>query len=329
VDAGNPIEQGGVALIATGTASARSTIALGGGLAVLGGVNLTDLNPQVQVTNTGVTEHGFSSLIEIAGLPVTAKGPLLNSIASTLTVDRKRLLEVDGSFAVNGLGPGPLLRFDGSTVSTGSEIVLVGSAGRLTLDRGLIDAAGTKFFTSTFDTFFTVARGGSLTASTADPFIRLANATTVTMLAGEDFIHVGIEPSGTPPGTPRASLNLSGGGPLLKLQAMNLDLGPGPGVLLRVTESDVSTAGSLLDMVNANLSLTGPVLRTESGSTITTTAGPVIRISGGSLKADVLAGTDGAHNLLNLTGPVLDLTNTNVTLRRVSDEPAGRRISSP
>src|SRR5439155_4888819 len=102
-----------------------------------------------------------------------------------------------------------------------------------------------------------------------------------------------------------------------------MDLNLGSSTLLRAAGSDVAVGGSLLDMVNATLSLTGPVLRTESGSRITTTAGPTIRISGGSLIADVLASTDGARNLLNLTGPVLALANTTVTLRRVSDEPAG------
>src|SRR5262249_12123765 len=157
------------------------------------------------------------------------------------------------------------------------------------LDRSLIDAVNTSFSTSTIDTFFTVARGGSVTMSSASPFIRL-NSTPVTMLSGEDFIHVGLG------GGERASLTLNGGGPLVRLEVMNLSLGSG--VLLRVTGSDVSAAGSLLDMVNATLSLTGPVLRTEGGSTITATVGPAVKISGGSLVADVLAGTDGQGNTL-------------------------------
>src|SRR5262249_31024735 len=263
VDTGAVTTQTSVGLVASG-----STINLNSALLDLGGVSLTDPNAQLQLSGTAIHQAANNSLIEVSGLPVTAAGPMLSAQAgSTIGVARQRLLDVNGSLTVNGPGVGALLQFADSMVKTGSEIVFVGPGGRLALDRSLIDAVNTSFSTSTIDTFFTVARGGSVTMSSASPFIRL-NSTPVTMLSGEDFIHVGLG------GGERASLTLNGGGPLVRLEVMNLSLGSG--VLLRVTGSDVSAAGSLLDMVNATLSLTGPVLRTEGGSTITATVGPAV-----------------------------------------------------
>ena len=59
------------------------------------------------------------------------------------------------------------------------------------------------------------------------------------------------------------------------------------------------------------------------GSTFKTDAGPIIRVSGGSLTADALGSTDGAENTWDLTGTILDLTNTTVHLRVMGTEPSG------
>ena len=61
-----------------------------------------------------------------------------------------------------------------------------------------------------------------------------------------------------------------------------------------------------------------PLISLASASHLTTTAGPVIKLTGGSLTAGALLAGDGAGNLATLTGPALSLTNATVTLGSVT-----------
>jgi hypothetical protein len=330
VDFVEPAAQPGVSLIATGSAGRTGGVRAFGPLLQLGPVTLTDPDPQLQLTDSAaeVIGHGGGISIMTTGQPATAAGPLLQAIRSTLFIERDSLLDLAGRLTVNGPGPGALLQFTDSDVRTGTEIVLVRPGGALTLDRGLVDAVGTKFETNTFDTFFTVALGGAVAASTSSPLIRL-DSSSVTMQANEDLIHVG---SGFFGGGNRASLSLTGGGPLVRLESMSFDFGLGS--LLRVTGSDVSTTGPLLETLNADVSFDGPIVRLAAGSTLTTTGAPVVRVAGGSVRADALLATDGAANVTRVTGGFLDLSNNaNVTLGRITQAAEGivttRAVNEP
>lgn len=88
--------------------------------------------------------------------------------------------------------------------------------------------------------------------------------------------------------------------------------------------SVTNTGGPALEFTNSTLDLgSRPLVKLLGGSTFETDAGPIIRVSGGSLTADALGTTDGAENTWNLTGTILDLTDTTVHLRVMGTEPSG------
>ncbi len=91
------------------------------------------------------------------------------------------------------------------------------------------------------------------------------------------------------------------------------------GNLLQLS-STLTTPGPLLNLTNTNLTLTGAVARLLNRSALTVTSGPAIKVRGGSLTAAALAITDGTGNVINLTGPLLDLANTSVTLGAITKE---------
>jgi hypothetical protein len=84
--------------------------------------------------------------------------------------------------------------------------------------------------------------------------------------------------------------------------------------------SSLTTPGPLLELTDSMLSLDGAVVKLEDGSTLTVTSGPLVKITGGSLFAGALIATDGTPNVLNLTGTLLDLTDTSVWLGALLEE---------
>ena len=110
------------------------------------------------------------------------------------------------------------------------------------------------------------------------------------------------------------------------------------GKLVFIDPSTITTTGSLVLINGASLTLGGSLLNSENStitadtlldlsnkSTLTLTAGPVIKIVGGSLTADALIDGDKSGNTFNVTGSLLDLKDTTVTLRVLGDNP----ISTP
>jgi len=94
----------------------------------------------------------------------------------------------------------------------------------------------------------------------------------------------------------------------------------GGGDLLQISSS-LSSGGTLLELNNTTLSLTFALIDIFNSSTITNTAGPWIKITGGSVTADSLLDTDDSGNTFNLTVPLLDLKDTTVTFRVLEDDP--------
>ncbi|MGH8065362.1 MAG: FecR domain-containing protein [Candidatus Entotheonellia bacterium] len=166
---------------------------------------------------------------------------------------------------------------------------------------------------------------GSLTSLTIDPLFRFeASAATI------DGSLVKVGPQGS----------FTAAGPLVNLTDSSLTTGRGPLILvdsggsLNLSSADASplislqgsrltSAMSLLDLRNSTLRLAGPLTTLSQQSLLTNTAGPLLRINGGTLSADALIHTDGLGNQLVLTGTLMDLSNTTVMLRKVFDQPSG------
>lgn len=151
--------------------------------------------------------------------------------------------------------------------------------------------------------------GGKLTSTSTSPFIDLTGG---SLTFGSNVLGASLS-SGT----------LDVKGSLFKANSTTITPGSGVPFIKLLSSSTLSAGGSLMDLNGVNLDLgTQPLSRIEGGSTLKNTAGPVIKISGGSLKADALAISDGAANKFQLTGTLLDLSNSaNVTLRTLGEDP--------
>jgi hypothetical protein len=164
----------------------------------------------------------------------------------------------------------------------------------------------------------------ALTSMTTDPLFRFG---TTAAIIGGSLVKVG--PQGF----------FTAAGPLANLTSSFLATGRGPLVLVDEGGSfDVSivdaspliglqgslliSAGSLLDLRDSNLRLAGPVSKVSQRSILANTAGPLLKVRGGTLSADAVINTDGLGNQLFLSGTLMDLSNTTVMLRQVFDLPA-------
>jgi hypothetical protein len=234
VDAGLPVNQAGVALIAGFGTSGPSTLDLSGRLLDLGGVNLTEnLDAQIQVNGATVTQTGTDPLVDISGLPVTMAGPLLYvGISSEVTAGGPIVHFGPGSFMSNTTGAfietGP-----GDVVKSASSFALLDGGASVTLRGKLLDASGSTLCSGSTSTpcsggtssFISVNGGASLkTMGTADPLISLAGA---SVKAGGSFLEV------------------------------------------TGTGSRVDLSGALLTMTNGTLNLGGSLLKASGGATIT------------------------------------------------------------
>ena len=238
--------------------------------------------------------NGFITIADGAVVTQSGTTPLVELVGAPVTV-------TGGSFFA---------------LSTGSHLTLGGKLlsaidSPLTVSGGLLQMTGGSQLTSPSATSLVSISGGTHSIATAaDTAMLDVDGSTLSFTGSGPLVDV----------LGGASIT---GGPFLRANAATLALGSGP--LLNIAGgSRVTTSGPVLDLMNTTLDLgtAGTIVNMSGASHLTTTAGPVVRISGGSLTADVLARTDGAGNTLNITGPVLDLTNTTVTLRRLAEEPA-------
>ncbi len=307
------------------------------------------LNLSGPVLTVGGGEVAVGNVLNLGAPLTTPSGqPVIAVTGSSLSTT--------GSLAILGadltLG-GPLLAQSGGEVTTGADALAVGVA---TLNSGtapVFDLTGGSL-TTTNDSHLVSVSGGTLTLggpllnlemgpAETTPTVDIAGdvlhmASTVTGLSTESLVDVS---AGSLKATgdlvnlgAESSLNLSG--PVLTVSGGSATLGgsvlnattstltPSPSTPLLTLGNGASlTVGHLLDLTNSPLNLGGqPLVSLSGGSTLTNTAGPLIKVTGGSLTADALAKSDGAGNTFNLTGSFLDLTNTSVTLRVLGDVPA-------
>src|SRR5262249_12145859 len=74
----------------------------------------------------------------------------------------------------------------------------------------------------------------------------------------------------------------------------------------------VTIGGPLLDATSTFLTLAGAVLQIGGGSHFTSTAGPLVKLTGGGLTADSLVRLVGEGNVVHLAGTLLDATGATV-----------------
>jgi FecR protein len=164
----------------------------------------------------------------------------------------------------------------------------------------------------------------ALTSLTANPLFRLEGS---ILGIGGSLVKVGPQGSFTAAG-PLARLTGSvlanGSGPLVMVdEGGSFDVSiADASPFISLQRSLLASAGALLELQGSNLLLAGPVTRLSQQSLLTNSAGPLLRINGGTLSADAVITTDGLGNQLFLSGTLMDLSNTTVMLRKVVDLPA-------
>ena len=203
-------------------------------------------------------------------------------------------------------GTSPVVKITDSTVDRAStgNLIQVDSGADWSLAGPLL-----QIIDSTISDSRLLEVKGTLKGSSTSPFIDVSGG-SLTLGANNSAILVNSP----------ATLDVKGA--LFKAKDTTITPGSGVPFMKIAGASTLSAAGSFLDLTNVNLDLGTQVLaRIEGGSTFKNTAGPVIKISGGSLKADALVTTDGAGNTLDITGTILDITDTTVTVRTLGEDP--------
>ena len=203
-------------------------------------------------------------------------------------------------------GSSPVVKITDSTVNRAStgNLVQVDSGADASIAGPLL-----QIVDSTITDSQLLSVSGTLKGSGTSPFIDVSGG-SLTLGAGNSAVLVNSP----------ATLDVKGA--LFKAKDTTITPGSGVPFMKIAGASTLSAAGSFLDLTNVDLDLGSQVLaRIEGGSTFKSTAGPAVKISGGSLKADALVTTDGAGNTLDFTGTILDLTDTTVTVRTLGEDP--------
>ncbi len=248
-----------------------------------------------------ITEETASPSFTASDLPfifatdtISNQNPLFDVTDATVNVGGDVITVNSG---VNVSMTGPLLAVDPSTITAGGNIITVNSGGSLSAGGSLFADIG-----GTINAGLNLLKINSGSVTSAGTSIQFSNS---TVSIGTDLVGL----NGGSLSTSGSLLNLSGGT-------------LGAGSLLNLTGGASLTAGgSLLDISGANLSVTGAVADVSGLSTLTNTAGPVIKANNSTITADSLLKTDGGGNNFNFTGTMMDLTNSTVTVRVIEDEP--------
>ncbi|MBI4638258.1 MAG: FecR domain-containing protein [Candidatus Rokubacteria bacterium] len=316
VDSGSPVTLGGVALIATG----GSTLTLAGSLLELGGVTLTDPNAQVQLSQTTVNQTGVFSLIDIFGQAVTAMGPLLEAIQSTLTVS-DLVLGIFGPFTATTTSP--LVNLVSSAVtSSGGLIQICCDGNSVSLAAELLDTTGGSI---TVGDFLIAIEDVALSFGPTPVGLVSLDGTAVSGTGV--LIDICCGASVTLGGQ---LLNASGGsiavdGAVLRISSSTTVTGTSALPVIQLADTPVSGT-VLLDLFGtATLDLTGTLLSatyTTGGLSLTT--GLVSVFAGGAL---ISASTDplvllsgGTHSIASVAGTAMfDLAGINTAVQVVGD----------
>ncbi len=270
VDTGDQIEQNGVALIATGTASAPSTISLQGRLLDLGGVKLTDSQAQIQLSHTTVTQTGSDPLIDVLGQPVTMAGPMLYVgggspiTGSTITTGGPVFHFGPGSFTSNTTDE--LVETGaGDTIKSSSNFLRLTDGASVRLKGTFLNASGSTLCSGSTscatgapgNTAFMVVTGGAHLTQTGIPGPRLIVLSGGSVTAGGNFLNV----TGT-----GSEVNL-GAGTLLSSNGTTITAGNN---LVRIRDGGAlsSSATDHLLLFTGGSYIGGGTLNTASGGSL-------------------------------------------------------------
>lgn len=145
--------------------------------------------------------------------------------------------------------------------------------------------------------------GGVLSSTTPAPLVEL-NGGSLTWVTDDNSLIFFVND---------ATVSLAG--PLFRATDVAVTTNALVPYLILLGSSSLTVGGPLLDLVNTPLGLAGqPLVDVGGRSTLTTTAGPAFRVSGGSLEAQTLLSLDGSGNTVTLGGPLLELTNAALTV---------------
>ncbi len=277
-----------------------TTISTGG----FGFVTTYDESPPGFVPVNGLTFKGVTYGFTIGGTASTdanfkSSGLGIQEFVQdpSLEGNASGVLSLSFGQAASRVGFG-LARNTSSALTPGAQVVLKAADGSVL---GTFNV-NTQLIRTFSENLFTYAGAPASTATITFP--GLASRFALDNLGIFDGALIKLEGSG-------ANLTLAGG----LLQASGLTLTSTAPILDLSGGASLKAGGPLLDLTNSTLNGPSVLVLLSGGSKLITTAGPAIRISGGSLTADALTFSDGKGNITSLTGPALDLTNTTVTLR--------------
>ena len=253
-----------------------------------------------------------------------------NGDGGAVSVQSGSLAFTGGGFnsgTISPLGTNTTIQFSGGTYQFQAGTLLTG-AGCICISDGAavtVNVNGVDRLTGTLS-----VTGGTLTV----------NGDLVSLTTGQS-----LNPTTTPFNftggnvtTTGAMINLDSatltqtGASLVKIAGGNVSVGGGiravnsslsvnqtvPLFDLRAGASLTST-GPALELTNTSLNLGNQPFESMTGGSLITSTGPVFKVTGGSFTAGTLTAMDGTGNRITRTGTLLDLTNTTVTLRSITD----------
>jgi len=295
-----------LATFETGTPNSVTPLALsGGGTAVV-------TAPLLAATGDPITHSGaivtLDNAAAIVGASTDTSTPLVDINGTTVTNTGGSVFSLDGGSVFTTYGPVLRIKGDGGASLAGvmsiggGSIVASGPAYAVVIESGSTLTATEALFSLTGDSDLTTYDGGGLVSidpSTLTLSAPILDASGSTVTLNGPLLHA-------------VDSTVTGTQSLTAL------------AVLRSVSTLHSVTAPVLDLTNSTLDLgSQPVIKLLGGSTFKTDAGPIIRVSGGSLTADALGSSDGTGNTWDLTGTVLDLTNTTVHLRVMGTEPSG------
>ncbi|MCZ6623934.1 MAG: FecR domain-containing protein [Deltaproteobacteria bacterium] len=338
---GTPITQGGVGLVAS-----NSSISLSGHLLDLGGVNLTDPNPQIQLSTTTVTHTGPTSLIEVFG-PSTVAGPLLGAQSSNLTTTGS-LFSIFGGSKLSTSSDKELVFLDGGNHTFGNPLFIVSGLGASDQP---ISGSSTPFSINSFvaskpiGALFKVTNGADVSVNGGLLFLdsalfeatlpviemvsitglqpKITSSTTLMELANSKVLTLGpvialdnslITISNGPILKLTAGTTMAVKGSLLKLlNGSTINVVNGPAILVDGAGSNLSISGALLDFGNTSgnqLIINNPTPPNATSGGVSNTLIPVFNSGGGSTSIGINPIiNDPGGNTVSITGAAIEATN--------------------
>ena len=274
--------QHGVLLSATGS---TSTIVVAGPLFGFGDVNLIDTIPQIQLTDSTITQTGSDGLIRVHGL-ATIGGSLIAATNSIINSD-SNLLEIQGGGgaqlvmnSANPNSPNPVAVFNGGSYTFGADSSGINSPNSLFYLQGInTDAAGLGTDQP--------IKGNGAQFTVADPFNPgTATATNPigSLLEATGGANIQVQKGAADASSAAVRIDTA----LFEASAPIINLVgslTGQTQLMIGAAADPADANRALDLNSANVMSKGPVIALDKGL-ITVNNGPLINLVGSKMLVD-------------------------------------------